>query len=308
MTAGRLTGFCLVLAIGFGGCGSSEPDSTATGAPVVADGGNKIARTAATTLQDAMLTAQRSLDSTTGTRSSLARAALKLRAASSQTSDAIAMLSATSEATVPELAQAAKHQRDYLEAMESAATSRSRTDVRQALRGAQSAGRAAGEAYVEIGRGAPDLAGSLPESSSFRVAEMRSATAAALPRAKPKARKLSAGSTPGGAAPAADGGSRTFHAPSGNVACTVSAETAACTVASLSQTFVLPASGAGFLESGTRVGRGAGQSVGYGSSVRMGSITCSVPAQNVAGGITCTNANTGHGFEASRVSSRQKLF
>ena len=43
-----------------------------------------------------------------------------------------------------------------------------------------------------------------------------------------------------------------------------------------------------------------------GSTVTVGSVTCEVPPENVARGIAC--AKGGHGFEASRVASRQKVY
>ncbi|HEY6887357.1 MAG TPA: hypothetical protein VI300_06240 [Solirubrobacter sp.] len=278
----------------------------AGGATQAAD---RTALQAAQMLQDAMIAAGRSLDDATGTRASLARTALKLQTAGSGTSDAIALMSAASYPRSAQLLTAARHQREYLEAMQTAASSRSRTDVRQALRSAQSAGRAASSAYVELGRYAPEMAGVLPEASSFRIAELRSATSAALPKAKqPSTSSSSSSTTATATAPPATAAARTFHAPSGNVTCQIDGSSAACAVASLGSTFVLPASGSAQLESGLRLGRGAGQEVPFGSSVSAGSITCEVPPQSVARGVTCTNASNGHGFEASRVASRQKLF
>lgn len=104
------------------------------------------------------------------------------------------------------------------------------------------------------------------------------------------------------------GSQRTFSAPSGNVSCRVSSSTAVCTVASINTTFVLNSSGSAFRESGTRLPRGSGTPVGYGTTVTEGSVTCTVPASSQASGITCVNAATGHGFEASRRPERQKTY
>ena len=262
-------------------------------------------RRAATMLQDAMLTAGGSLDDATGTRASLARTALRLKAAGSGTSDAIALLSAASYPSSALLLTAARRQREYLEAMETAATSRSRTDTRQALRSAQAAGHSASSAYVELGRRAPDLAGALPEASAFRMASC----AARPTRHSRRLRSESAPSAPPrAAATTPPSGARTFHASTGNVTCQVDGEGAACAIASLGKTFVLPAAGAAFLEPGTRLGRGAGERVPYGTSISVGSVTCEIPPESIARGITCTDVSTGHGFEASRVIARQKLF
>jgi hypothetical protein len=225
--------------------------------------------------------------------------ALKLKAAGSGTSDAIALLSAAQYPSSAQLLAAARHQREYLEAMETAATARSRTDVREALRGARSAGRSASSAYVELGRIAPELVGMLPEASAFEIAALRSATDKAV-AAKPKPKPPTY--TP--AAPT--GGTRTFHVGQGNVSCRVDGEGAACAVATLGDTFVLPPSGEAYREPGLQLGRGEGERVAYGSTITVGSVTCDVPPENVARGITC--AKGGHGFEASRVASRQKVY
>ena len=308
MKAGGWARLGVALALLAGGCGGAEePAATpapAKGEALTAGTDAGTGRRAATMLQDAMLTAGRSLDEATGTRASLARTALKLKAAGSGTSDAIALLSAASYPSSAQLLTAARHQREYLEAMETAATSRSRADTQQALRSAQAASRSASSAYVDLGRSAPELAGALPEASSFRIAELRTATNAALPRAK----QQPSSPAPAAGAPPANTGSRTFHAGTGNVTCQVGADGAACAVASMGKTFVLPASGEAFLEPGTRLPRATGERVPYGTSISLGSITCEIPPESVARGVTCTDASNGHGFEASRVTSRQKLF
>jgi hypothetical protein len=291
------------VALAIAGCGGGEEPAATPAAPTVqaaTAGDDGAGRRAATMLQDAMLSAGRSLDETTATRGSLARTALKLKTAGSGTSDAIALLSANSYPNSAQLLTAARHQREYLEAMETAATSRSRTDVRQALRSAQSAGRSASSAYVELGRVASDLAGALPEASAFRIAELRSATDKAL--AAPKRRNAPAAEPPAQSSVSA----RTFHGGTGNVTCQVDGVGAACAVATLGETFVLPASGAAFRQTGLQLGRGSGERVAYGTSVSVGSVVCEVPPENVARGITCSKG--AHGFEASRVPARQKVY
>lgn len=108
--------------------------------------------------------------------------------------------------------------------------------------------------------------------------------------------------------PESGGPLRSFHAPSGNVSCQIYAEAASCTVDSIGETFVFEAGGQGRIESVATLPRGLGELVGYGSTVSAGSVTCEVPPSDVPRGITCSDSSTGHGFEASRVESRQSAY
>jgi hypothetical protein len=115
------------------------------------------------------------------------------------------------------------------------------------------------------------------------------------------------------ATPQVAGGSdspgRVFHAPSGNVSCQTDARSASCTVAAIDTTFVLPANGGiAYVEQGAILGRGSGDLVGWGTSVSVGPVSCRVPDEDEPSGITCVNTESGHGFEASRVASRQKAY
>lgn len=110
------------------------------------------------------------------------------------------------------------------------------------------------------------------------------------------------------AAAAPGSSSRTFHAPSGNVSCRVDGSSASCSVAAIATTFVLPPSGEAYVEEGMALVRASGAQVDWGTSVTVGSITCRVPREDEPSGITCVDGDTGHGFEASRVSSRQKAY
>jgi len=101
---------------------------------------------------------------------------------------------------------------------------------------------------------------------------------------------------------------RAFHAPSGNVSCEIVAGGAACTVESVDETFRLVAGEPAAIESGASLPRSLGELVPYGSSVSAGSISCEVPPSDVPRGITCVDTGTGHGFEASRIASRQKAY
>ena len=100
---------------------------------------------------------------------------------------------------------------------------------------------------------------------------------------------------------------RSFHAPSGNVSCAITSTSAFCTVASIATTFRVEAGGAGEIESGTALPRGSGEPIGFGNTISAGSFTCTIPESDEPRGIVCTDAS-GHGFEASRVSSRQKTY
>jgi hypothetical protein len=42
--------------------------------------------------------------------------------------------------------------------------------------------------------------------------------------------------------------------------------------------------------------------------VSAGSISCEVPPSDVPRGVTCVDIGTGHGFEASRIASREKAY
>ncbi len=101
---------------------------------------------------------------------------------------------------------------------------------------------------------------------------------------------------------------RTFHAPSGNVSCEVLENGALCTVDSIDTTFAFEGGNTAHIESGAVLPRGAGQLVPYGNTVSVGVVTCTVPLSSEARGVTCVDEASGHGFEASRVSERQKAY
>lgn len=113
----------------------------------------------------------------------------------------------------------------------------------------------------------------------------------------------------GGSAGEATGDARVFHTQSGNVACEVKAESARCAVASSQQTFVLPEDhGRAYTESGLALPIGSGYLAPYGTSLRVGSVTCAIPRQNEPKGIICTSNRSSHGFEASKLPSRQRIY
>jgi hypothetical protein len=101
---------------------------------------------------------------------------------------------------------------------------------------------------------------------------------------------------------------REFHVESGNVSSQVSADGAICTVEPIAQTFSFSGGGAAGTESAAVLPLNLGEVVPYGSTVAVGSVSCEIPPTNVARGIVSSDADTGHGFEASRVASRQKVY
>jgi hypothetical protein len=101
---------------------------------------------------------------------------------------------------------------------------------------------------------------------------------------------------------------RTFHAPSGNVSCAITSTGAFCTVDSIATTFRLQDGEAGEIEAGSVLPRASGELAGYGSVVSAGSVTCTVPEADEPRGIACVDGGSGHGFEASRVASRQDVY
>jgi hypothetical protein len=101
---------------------------------------------------------------------------------------------------------------------------------------------------------------------------------------------------------------RTFHSPSNNVSCEILREGALCSVISNDATFVLDQGEVARIEAGTAVPQGAGELAPYGSTVSEGTIVCTLPASGDARGVVCSDSSTGHGFQASRVESRQHTF
>ncbi|HEX6688499.1 MAG TPA: hypothetical protein VF085_07520 [Solirubrobacterales bacterium] len=101
---------------------------------------------------------------------------------------------------------------------------------------------------------------------------------------------------------------RTFHAPSGNVSCEILSNGALCSVDSIGETFAFSDGQEAHTESGAVLPRGTGELAPYGSTVSAGSIACTVPQSSEPRGIVCTDSESGHGFEASRVSERQSVY
>jgi hypothetical protein len=101
---------------------------------------------------------------------------------------------------------------------------------------------------------------------------------------------------------------RMFHAPSGNVSCEVSAHGALCSVGSTAQTFSFDSGRPAEITPGTVLADGVGEPAPYGAVISSGSIACTVPESDEPRGIICEDGDSGHGFEASRLSSRQRAY
>jgi hypothetical protein len=100
-----------------------------------------------------------------------------------------------------------------------------------------------------------------------------------------------------------------FYAPDANVSCSLQSESAQCSVASADLTFVIPKDGGhAYMMSGLSVPLGAGSEAPYGTEWSDGVIFCDIPPESVAAGVTCRDTTSGHGFEASRVASRQSVY
>ena len=115
------------------------------------------------------------------------------------------------------------------------------------------------------------------------------------------------------AAPASPQGSavstvRTFHAPSGNVSCEILSNGARCSIDSTGETFSFSNGQEAHDDPGVVLSRGAGELAPYGSTVSAGSISCAIPQSNEPRGIVCSDSESGHGFEASRISTRQSVY
>jgi hypothetical protein len=101
---------------------------------------------------------------------------------------------------------------------------------------------------------------------------------------------------------------RIFHTPSGNVSCEISAHGALCSVGSTAETFSFDNGQPAEITPGAALADGAGELASYGAVVSSRSIACTVPEADEPHGVICEDGDSGHGFEASRVSSRQRTY
>jgi len=249
--------------------------------------------------------ASRAIDAVEGNPDSLERLGASLQPVISQTTDAIALLSAQpdGEAAQPQLIAAARDQRAFLEFAAQGSNARSARSARSALERARLSGRRAADAYQVIGRASQDLAGALPPPTAFNVGRLRDARKAVGQATQPPQAP-----PPASDPPPATVATRTFHAPSGNVSCRVTATSAVCTVSKIATSFEFTDGAAARRRTSSVLPHGAGFEAAWDSTVTLGTVRCTIPPQKEARGVRCMDTSTGHGFEASRVPARQRLF
>jgi hypothetical protein len=142
----------------------------------------------------------------------------------------------------------------------------------------------------------PTLSGPASATSSVPTAPVTTALAQKVP-------------SPHQTSTSATSASRSFYAPNGNVSCSLQSESAQCSVASAGLTFVIPKDGGGaYTTPGLSVPLGAGSEAPFGSEQSDGVIVCDIPPEDLSAGVTCRDTISGHGFEASRVASRQSVY
>jgi hypothetical protein len=151
------------------GCGGGDDDESGEA--------SKAARSGAVSLQQAMDTSSRAIDEVRGTKSSLERLSSRLEPAISQTGDVVVLL--TPEAADGEaearLLTGARQQRTFLQYAQDAAGARSESAASSALRRARTAGRQASATYARVAREYPDLAGVVPDATSFNTGRLSDA-------------------------------------------------------------------------------------------------------------------------------------
>jgi hypothetical protein len=164
----------------------------------------------------------------------------------------------------------------------------------------------AGKTTIDVIGSAP---GHTPDATSITIAQ-QSSSASPAPKTSTVTRTVVVPALEH-TQPAASSSSASevFYAPSGNVTCSLQSKSAECSVASINMTFVLPSGDDGaYTIGGLTVARGEGSEAPFDTERSDGEILCSIPAENVPAGITCHDTTTGHGFEASRVAARQKVY
>lgn len=147
------------------GCGGGDDEEQET---------SKATRSAAVSLQQAMDTGARAIDEVRGTRSSLERLSSRLQPPLAQTGDVVALLApeAAEGDTEARLLTGARQQRTFLQYAQDAAGASSRAAATSALRRARSSGRQASATYARLARETPDLAGLLPDATTFNTGRL----------------------------------------------------------------------------------------------------------------------------------------
>ena len=168
LTAACLSGLLLVAA----GCGGDASDGDGGGKPVA-----ESVRAAALSLQQAMNSVSREIDTMSSTRDSLERLGATLQPAISQTSDVIGLLTpkATSAGAEAQLLKGARQQRSFLQFAANTTNSRTRRAANNSLTRARAAGRQATSAYSDVAEQQSAVAGLLPGATTFNTGRLRDA-------------------------------------------------------------------------------------------------------------------------------------
>lgn len=180
------------LLLSVSGCGDDSSDSEAGAKP------SEALRAAALSLQQAMNSVSREIDVMSSTRGSLDRLGATLQPAISQTSDVIGILTAkaTSDGPEAQLLKGAREQRSFLQFAADATSKRTRASANNSLVRARAAGRQATSAYEDVAQKQSEMAGLLPNATTFNTGRLRDAVIKVTGRPRkpgPKPR-----TTPGG--------------------------------------------------------------------------------------------------------------
>lgn len=158
-------------------------------------GPTQTARAAAVSLQGAMDTSSRAIDTVRGSRDSLERLRATLAPAIAQTTDVVGVLTpkAGSAGAESKLLAAARQQRTFLQFAVESTQARTRRAANSALERAREAGRRASTAYSGVAQTVEGLGGLLPASTTFNTGRLRDAVSRVHRRRSTSPRRSSTG-------------------------------------------------------------------------------------------------------------------